>query len=157
MDFIPGEVKTYTEDGVVWINKENQLNVQDVGILVVTNYRLFFGLSASSEPICNVPLNLISRIHKIGGASSKKQKHSYRLKIYLKDMRNIILALDPVKHSRRAIYDRLSTYSFPCNYKRQIFAYKNQEIFDSNSNGWKVFDPVTEYRRILVSFNYFNH
>lgn len=158
MDFLPGECSSYIENDIFHIipctNKKSFVVAQP-GILTVTNYRIIFTLSEPHEcenPMnvyINIPLGLISRVSKIGGVTSKKL-HGYRIEVVLKNLRNIQFALNPKNHGRRQMFERLITYAFPLNHKRPLFAFVNQEKFEDIFDGWKIFDPIAEYKRILV-------
>lgn len=145
MDCLPGEVRSYSVEDVFLCSHSKEFLV---GQLIVSNYRLTF----IGSQILNIPLSLISRVQKIGGKSVvSKKEHGYRIEVTLKDMRNVQFALSPKENARRTLVDRLKTYGFPLSSKRKVFAFSNQEIFDSNFDGWKVFDPIAEYKRILVN------
>uniref|UniRef100_A0AAY5KUN1 Myotubularin n=1 Tax=Esox lucius TaxID=8010 RepID=A0AAY5KUN1_ESOLU len=86
------------------------------GKVFITNYRLYFK-SADADPAVtlNVPLGVIGRVEKMGGASSRGE-NSYGLDITCKDMRNLRFALKQEGHSRRDIFDILFRYAFPVSH-----------------------------------------
>ncbi|CAG0900287.1 unnamed protein product [Darwinula stevensoni] len=62
------------------------------GALTVTNYKLYFR-STDRDPafVLEVPLGVVSRVEKVGGASSKGE-NSYGIELFCKDMRNLRFA-----------------------------------------------------------------
>ncbi|XP_078258865.1 phosphatidylinositol-3,5-bisphosphate 3-phosphatase MTMR2 isoform X3 [Rhinoraja longicauda] len=116
------------------------------GMLTVTNYRLYFKSLERDPPfILDVPLGVISRVEKIGGATSRGE-NSYGLEIFSKDIRTIRFAHRQEGHTRRSIFENLMKYAFPTSNILPLFAYEYREIFPEN--GWKVYDPITEYKRM---------
>ncbi|NXC21212.1 MTM1 protein, partial [Corythaeola cristata] len=115
------------------------------GRVYITNYRLYLR-SVENDPVVvlNVPLGVISRIEKMGGASSRGE-NSYGLDITCKDMRNLRFALKQEGHSRRDIFEVLTKYAFPQSHNLLFFAFANEEKF--SENGWMVYNPMSEYRR----------
>ncbi|KAG9338928.1 hypothetical protein JZ751_024318 [Albula glossodonta] len=115
------------------------------GKVFITNYRLYFK-SVEVDPAVslNVPLGTISRVEKMGGASSRGE-NSYGLEITCKDMRNLRFALKQEGHSRRDIFEILFRHAFPLSHGMQLFAFLSHEKFQEN--GWSVYDPVQEFRR----------
>ncbi|XP_059820627.1 myotubularin-related protein 2 isoform X2 [Hypanus sabinus] len=95
--------------------------------------------------VLDVPLGVISRVEKIGGASSRGE-NSYGLEIFCKDIRTIRFAHKQEGHTRRSIFENLMKYAFPTSNNLPLFAYEYKEIFPED--GWKVYDPVAEYRRM---------
>ncbi|XP_033876728.3 myotubularin isoform X4 [Acipenser ruthenus] len=92
----------------------------------------------------DVPLGVISRIEKMGGASSRGE-NSYGLDITCKDMRNLRFALKQEGHSRRDIFELLFRYAFPLSHSLQLFVFLSQEKF--SENGWNVYNAILEYQR----------
>nr|XP_023697469.1 myotubularin-like [Paramormyrops kingsleyae] len=115
------------------------------GRVLISNYRLFFrNVDADPAVTLEVPLGAISRVEKMGGASSRGE-NSYGLDITCKDMRNLRFALKQEGHSRRDIFDILFRYAFPLSHGLQLFAFLSQEKFPEN--GWNVYNPMQEFRR----------
>nr|XP_019962427.1 PREDICTED: myotubularin-like isoform X1 [Paralichthys olivaceus] len=143
------------------------------GKVLITNYRLYFKSSDTDVVVTlDVPLGAISRVEKMGGASSRGE-NSYGLDITCKDMRNLRFALKQEGHSRRDIFELLFRHAFPlsysltsaelsvpaspCNHPRvpdqlrpgipnsPVFAYVTQEKYEEN--GWNVYKPIEEFRR----------
>lgn len=120
-------------------------NGQVKGSLSVTNYRLYFrSAERDSLFILDVPLGVIARVEKIGGASSRGE-NSYRIDILCKDMRNLRFAHKQENHSRRQVFEKIQLYAFPITNKQPLFAYSLREEYEED--GWRVYDPVTEYKR----------
>uniref|UniRef100_A0A8C9ZNM8 Myotubularin n=1 Tax=Sander lucioperca TaxID=283035 RepID=A0A8C9ZNM8_SANLU len=115
------------------------------GKVLITNYRLYFKSSDADVAVTlDVPLGAISRVEKMGGASSRGE-NSYGLDITCKDMRNLRFALKQEGHSRRDIFELLFKYAFPLSHGLPLFAYVNQEKYAEN--GWGIYKPVEEFRR----------
>uniref|UniRef100_A0A452RLM9 Myotubularin n=1 Tax=Ursus americanus TaxID=9643 RepID=A0A452RLM9_URSAM len=112
------------------------------GRVYITNYRLYLrSLETDSALILDVPLGVISRIEKMGGATSRGE-NSYGLDITCK-VRDSVLSYEG--HSRRDMFEILTRYAFPLAHSLPIFAFLNEEKF--NVDGWMVYNPVEEYRR----------
>uniref|UniRef100_A0AAQ5WZ65 Myotubularin n=1 Tax=Amphiprion ocellaris TaxID=80972 RepID=A0AAQ5WZ65_AMPOC len=113
------------------------------GKVLITNYRLYFK-SSDAVMMLDVPLGAISRVEKMGGASSRGE-NSYGLDITCKDMRNLKFALKQEGHSRRDIFELLFRHAFPLSHGLPLFAYVTQEKYAEN--GWNIYKPVEEFRR----------
>ncbi|XP_028338244.1 myotubularin isoform X7 [Physeter macrocephalus] len=161
---LPGETRI-TDKEVIYICP---FNGPIKGRVYITNYRLYLrslethlefshgvrGLTTWSQLkdaslqdsalILDVPLGVISRIEKMGGATSRGE-NSYGLDITCKDMRNLRFALKQEGHSRRDMFEILTRYAFPLAHSLPMFAFLNEEKFDVD--GWMVYNPVEEYRR----------
>ncbi|CAG5114831.1 unnamed protein product [Candidula unifasciata] len=119
------------------------------GTITFTNYKLYFK-SVEREPpfVLDVPLGVVSQIEKIGGATSKGV-NSYGIDIVCKDMRNLRFAHKQENHSRRQVFEKLQQYAFPLTNKLNFFAFEFKEKY-GQENGWKIFDPVKEFKRMGV-------
>uniref|UniRef100_A0A5F8GRV9 Myotubularin related protein 1 n=1 Tax=Monodelphis domestica TaxID=13616 RepID=A0A5F8GRV9_MONDO len=93
--------------------------------------------------ILDVPLGVISRVEKIGVQSHGD--NSCGIEIVCKDMRNLRLAYKQEEQSKLGIFENLNRYAFPLSNGQTLFAFNYKEKFPSN--GWKVYDPVSEYKR----------
>ncbi|KAK4296338.1 hypothetical protein Pmani_031156 [Petrolisthes manimaculis] len=63
------------------------------GTLSVTNYRLYFRSPDTDPPFeLEVPLGVVSRIEKVGGANTSRGENSYGIEIFCKDIRNLRFA-----------------------------------------------------------------
>ncbi|XP_067160295.1 myotubularin isoform X3 [Apteryx mantelli] len=138
---LPGETRV-TDKDVIYMCP---FNGPVKGRVYITNYRLYLR-SVETDPVVvlNVPLGVISRIEKMGGASSRGE-NSYGLDITCKDMRNLRFALKQEGHSRRDIFEVLTKHAFPQSHNLPFFAFANEEKF--SENGWMVYNPMCEYRR----------
>lgn len=117
------------------------------GILSVTNYKLHFGSIDRETPyVVEVPLGVVSRIEKVGGASSRGE-NSYGIEVFCKDMRNLRFAHKQENHSRRDVFEKLQQYSFPLSHKLPLFAFEYSETF--SENGWNVYEPIAELKRMV--------
>ncbi|KAM9846280.1 phosphatidylinositol-3,5-bisphosphate 3-phosphatase MTMR2 [Aulostomus maculatus] len=114
------------------------------GAVTITNYRLFFKC-IDREPafVLDLPLGVVSRVEKIGSASSRGDV-SYGL--VCKDMRNLRFAHKQLDDTlRKSIFEVLMKFAFPVSNGLQIFAFEYGQVFPEN--GWKVYDAVSEYKR----------
>uniref|UniRef100_A0A4X2KYU5 Phosphatidylinositol-3,5-bisphosphate 3-phosphatase MTMR2 n=1 Tax=Vombatus ursinus TaxID=29139 RepID=A0A4X2KYU5_VOMUR len=120
------------------------------GTLTVTNYRLYFKSMERDPPfVLDASLGVISRVEKIGGASSRGE-NSYGLETMCKDIRNLRFAHKPEGRTRRSIFENLMKYAFPVSNNLPLFAFEYKEVF--SENGWKLYDPFLEYRRQVLSW-----
>lgn len=94
----------------------------------------------------DVPLGVVSRVEKVGGASSRGE-NSYGIDIFCKDMRNLRFAHKQENHSRRTVFEKLQMYAFPLSYNERLFAHCYTETFAED--GWGVYEPVAELRRMV--------
>ncbi|BFZ14881.1 hypothetical protein BsWGS_17920 [Bradybaena similaris] len=119
------------------------------GTIIFTNYKLYFK-SVEREPpfVLDVPLGVVSQIEKIGGATSKGV-NSYGIDIVCKDMRNLRFAHKQENHSRRQVFEKIQPYAFPLTNKLNFFAFEFKEKY-GQENGWNIFDPVKEFKRMSV-------
>lgn len=116
------------------------------GSLFVTNYKLYFKSTDSDAPlVLSVPLCCVSRVEKVGGATSKGE-NSYGIDLLCKDMRNLRFAHKQENHSRRDVFEKLQQYAFPLSNKLPLFAFEYQMKFAIN--GWTVYEPIAEYKRM---------
>ncbi|XP_044079632.1 myotubularin-related protein 2 isoform X2 [Siniperca chuatsi] len=114
------------------------------GTVTVTNYRLFFKCIDREPPfVLDLPLGVVSRVEKIGSASSRGDV-SYGL--VCKDVRNLRFAHKQMEDTlRKSIFEVLMKFAFPVSNGLQIFAFEYGQVFPEN--GWKVYDAVSEYKR----------
>uniref|UniRef100_A0A8B9K4R1 Myotubularin n=1 Tax=Astyanax mexicanus TaxID=7994 RepID=A0A8B9K4R1_ASTMX len=138
---LPGEERIIDKDLIYMCPFNGALK----GKVFITNYRLYFrSTDTESTVTLDVPLGNISRIEKMGGASSRGE-NSYGLDITCKDMRNLRFALKQEGHSRRDLFGEIFKYAFPLSHGQPLFAFLSQEKFEEN--GWNVYKPMDEYRR----------
>ncbi|KAK2101178.1 Myotubularin- protein 2 [Saguinus oedipus] len=98
--------------------------------------------------VLDASLGVISRVEKIGGASSRGE-NSYGLETVCKDIRNLRFAHKPEGRTRRSIFENLMKYAFPVSNNLPLFAFEYKEVFPEN--GWKLYDPLLEYRRQFIT------
>ncbi|KAJ8256742.1 hypothetical protein COCON_G00188940 [Conger conger] len=114
------------------------------GTLFVTNYRLFFK-SIERDPVfvLNLPLGVISRVEKIGGPSHRGEM-SYGL--VCKDVQNLRFAHKVQEGSlKKSIFEVVMKFAFPLSNGMEMFAFQYELTFPES--GWKVYDPLAEYKR----------
>ncbi|XP_063868325.1 myotubularin-related protein 2-like isoform X5 [Scylla paramamosain] len=116
------------------------------GTLSVTNYRLIFRSPETDPPFeLEVPLGVVSRIEKVGGANTSRGENSYGIEIFCKDIRNLRFAHKQENHSRRMVTEKLLHYAFPASHKLPFFAFGYCEQYPEN--GWSVYEPIAELKR----------
>eukprot|EP00096_Caligus_rogercresseyi_P011326 TRINITY_DN4420_c0_g1_i1.p1 TRINITY_DN4420_c0_g1~~TRINITY_DN4420_c0_g1_i1.p1 ORF type:complete len:635 (+),score=233.83 TRINITY_DN4420_c0_g1_i1:154-2058(+) len=123
------------------------------GSLTVTNYRIYFrsSSSTSSPLILDVPLGFAARVEKVGGQRTAREG-AYGLEIACKDIRSLRFALSKTD-PRKDVFETLRRKCFPFSYEPEggglfAFQYKVNEGRDYRmDDGWRVYDPVSEYRR----------
>ncbi|XP_037300263.1 myotubularin-related protein 2 isoform X2 [Manduca sexta] len=120
------------------------------GVLKVTNYQLHFRPTdpTALQGTLSVPLGVVSRIEKVGGASSKGE-NSYGIEVFCKDMRNLRFAHKQENHSRRGIFEKLQQLAFPLSHRLPLFAFSYSETFPDD--GWHIYEPIAELRRMGVN------
>ncbi|XP_046398778.1 myotubularin-related protein 2 isoform X1 [Ischnura elegans] len=118
------------------------------GVLSVTTYKLHFRSMDRDTPyVVDVPLGVVSRIEKVGGASSRGE-NSYGIEVFCKDMRNLRFAHKQENHSRRNVFEKLQQRAFPLSHRLPLFAFEYTERFPEN--GWTVYEPIAELKRMGV-------
>ncbi|XP_068443984.1 myotubularin [Clinocottus analis] len=138
---LPGEERIIDKD-IIYICP---FNGAVKGKVLITKYRLHFKSSDADVVMAlDVPLGAISRVEKMGGASSRGE-NSYGLDITCKDMRNLRFALKQEGHSRRDIFELLFKHAFPLSHSLPLFAYVTQEKY--GKDGWDIYKPMEEFRR----------
>ncbi|KAJ8348519.1 hypothetical protein SKAU_G00271080 [Synaphobranchus kaupii] len=137
---LPGEEKVIDNE-IIYICP---FNAAVKGKVFITNFRLYFRSVDVESVVIDVPLGTISRVEKMGGASSRGE-NSYGLDITCKDMRNLRFALKQEGHRRRDIFELLFRHAFPLSFGEQLFAFHSKEKFQEN--GWTVYEPLQEFRR----------
>ncbi|CAJ0921526.1 unnamed protein product [Ranitomeya imitator] len=94
--------------------------------------------------ILDAPLGIISRIEKIA-VSAGRGENSHGVEIICKDIRNMRFAYKQDGRLRKSVFESLLGYAFPLSHELPLFAFEYRETF--SENGWKVYDPITEYKR----------
>ncbi|XP_036764297.2 myotubularin-related protein 1 isoform X2 [Manis pentadactyla] len=114
------------------------------GTLTVTDFKMYFkNVERDPHFVLDVPLGVISRVEKIGAQSHGD--NSCGIEIVCKDMRNLRLAYKQEEQSKLGIFENLNKHAFPLSNGQTLFAFNYKEKFPTN--GWKVYDPVSEYKR----------
>uniref|UniRef100_A0A452RTP6 phosphatidylinositol-3,5-bisphosphate 3-phosphatase n=1 Tax=Ursus americanus TaxID=9643 RepID=A0A452RTP6_URSAM len=114
------------------------------GTLTVTDFKMYFkNVERDPNFVLDVPLGVISRVEKIGAQSHGD--NSCGIEIVCKDMRNLRLAYKQEEQSKLGIFENLNKLAFPLSNGQTLFAFNYKEKFPMN--GWKVYDPVSEYKR----------
>nr|XP_012806765.1 myotubularin-related protein 1 isoform X4 [Jaculus jaculus] len=114
------------------------------GTLTVTDFKMYFkNVERDPHFILDVPLGVISRVEKIGAQSHGD--NSCGIEIVCKDMRNLRLAYKQEEQRKLGIFENLNKHAFPLSNGQALFAFNYKEKFPIN--GWKVYDPVCEYKR----------
>jgi len=141
VQLLPGELKQDSARDVTYLCPYTG---PKKGCLTVTNYRLHF---CSDEPgfELSVPLGVISRIEKVGGATTSRGENSYGIEIFCKDIRNLRFAYRQEQHSRKRCTETLQQYAFPLANKMNFFAFDYREQFAEN--GWSLYEPIAELKR----------
>uniref|UniRef100_UPI003590247E myotubularin-related protein 2-like isoform X2 n=1 Tax=Myxine glutinosa TaxID=7769 RepID=UPI003590247E len=117
------------------------------GEIAITNYRLlFYSPERENSCILDVPLGVIARVEKVGGATSRGE-NSYGIEVTCKDMRNLRFAHKQEGRNRRIMFDTIMKFAFPLSNGLQFFAMENREKFAED--GWKVYDPEAEFKRLV--------
>uniref|UniRef100_A0A665ULC9 Myotubularin n=1 Tax=Echeneis naucrates TaxID=173247 RepID=A0A665ULC9_ECHNA len=118
------------------------------GKVLITNYRLYFKSSDTDVMVTlDVPLGAISRVEKMGGASSRGE-NSYGLDITCKDMRNLRFALKQEGHSRRDIFELLFRHAFPVSHG--LVGIKMSSLKSPQGT------PIEYWNRMMIMFSRFH-
>lgn len=67
-------------------------------------------------------------------------------------MRNLRFGHKQENHSRRNVFEKLQQYAFPLSHNIPLFAFEYAETFPEN--GWNVYEPMAELKRMVFIFNY---
>ncbi|UYV64126.1 MTMR2 [Cordylochernes scorpioides] len=101
------------------------------GTLWVTNYKLYFKSTDRDPPfILDVPLGVVSRVEKVGGATSRGE-NSYGIELFCQDMRNLRFAHKQENHSRRDVFEKLQQYAFPLSNKLESVNTERPTVLES--------------------------
>ncbi|KAI1898880.1 hypothetical protein AGOR_G00076960 [Albula goreensis] len=115
------------------------------GTLTVTDYKLYFKSLERDPPfVLDVNLGAISRLETIGVQSHGENTRG--MEIVCKDMRNPRFAYKTEEQSQLEIFEMLTKHAFPLSNDLPLFAFQYKESFPED--GWKVYDPVAEYKRM---------
>ncbi|XP_078494504.1 phosphatidylinositol-3,5-bisphosphate 3-phosphatase MTMR2-like [Ciona intestinalis] len=125
------------------------------GQLIITNYKLYFCKPSTPEKetifVVEVPLCTISRVEKVGGATTASRatdgRNPYGLEVGCKDMRVLRFVMRQENRQRRMVYEKLQELCFPVSNKMPFFAYIYKEEYPEEANGWMMYSAKAEYHR----------
>uniref|UniRef100_A0A6A7G540 Myotubularin-related protein 2 n=1 Tax=Hirondellea gigas TaxID=1518452 RepID=A0A6A7G540_9CRUS len=132
------------------------LNSDIPGVLVMTNYQLFFepqkghripsGFNAYNT---HCPLSTVERIVQVG--QEKNDRSVYALDIYTRQLRLFRFLFGRGSDQRNRAYNVLMQYVFP-QQSKLLFAYSHLEdrVFPSEFDGWKMYDATNEFVRMGI-------
>ncbi|CAG0899028.1 unnamed protein product [Cyprideis torosa] len=127
------------------------------GTLRVTNFQLFFRSRGKPVFRLEVPLGVISRVGKMGGArSSSSREFSYGIEVSCKNLRVLRFAHEQENRSRRTVMDILQQGAFPVTHELRFFAFDHFEASGPEfygDNGWAVYSAMAEYERMGIPSN----
>uniref|UniRef100_A0A7N6AUJ6 phosphatidylinositol-3,5-bisphosphate 3-phosphatase n=1 Tax=Anabas testudineus TaxID=64144 RepID=A0A7N6AUJ6_ANATE len=137
---LPGETIQTTVKDVMYICPFSGLVS---GTLTITDYKLYFTSVERESPfILDVNLGAISRLETISVLN--QGKNTKGLELVCKDMRSPRFAYK-TEESHPDVLEALAKHAFPLSHDLPLFAFLYKEQFPVD--GWKVYDPVAEYRR----------
>ncbi|XP_061920963.1 myotubularin-related protein 2-like isoform X1 [Entelurus aequoreus] len=137
---LPGEnIQTAIQDVMYICPFNGLLN----GTLTITDYKLYFSSMERESPfVLDVNLGAISRLETI--SIPNQGENTKGLELVCKDMRSPRFAYK-TEMSLLDVVDMLAKLAFPLSHSLTLFAFQYKEQFPVD--GWKVYDPVAEYRR----------
>lgn len=112
--------------------------------------QIMFQEHGAGHPICSRCFSWSDKYSRKNGSASSRGENSYGLETVCKDIRNLEFALKPEGRTRRSIFENLMKYAFPVSNGLPLFAFEYKEVFPEN--GWKLYDPLLEYRRQVRAF-----
>ncbi|XP_036417299.1 myotubularin-related protein 1a isoform X1 [Colossoma macropomum] len=138
---VPGETIKTTAKDVMYICP---FTGAVTGTLTVTDYKLYF-ISLERDPpfVLDVNLGAISRLETISVQSHGENTRG--MEIVCKDMRSPRFAYKTEEQCKLEIVETLTKYAFPLSNDLPLFAFQYKEEYPVD--GWKVYDPVAEYKR----------
>ncbi|KAF7706371.1 hypothetical protein HF521_019625 [Silurus meridionalis] len=142
LPLVPGESIKITAKDVMYICP---FTGAVTGTLTITDYKLYFVSLERDHPfVLNVNLGVISRLETISVQSHGENTQG--LEIVCKDMRNPRFAYKKEEQSNLEIVETLTKCTFPLSNDLPLFAFQYKEKYPVE--GWKVYDPVSEYKRM---------
>lgn len=119
--------------------------------MTITTYKMYFKSTdgrKDCQMIVDVPLGFISRVEKVGGQRTASD-NAYGIEILCKDIRTLRFALSKGdSQPRKNIFDTLRMYAFPVTNNHPMFAFQFTDRYPDHCDGWKVYEPMVEYRRL---------
>lgn len=170
---LPGELELVRFDNIEVTINEEVLH----GVLIITNYKMYIQKKEDNKYVSLIPLKRISGVEKSGGKrkSYLNNTYIYDIIVYRNDLNpNIIIRVSKgEKEITSALTNTLKNFAFRPNL-RSLFCFDNKEydnvsfksidweytynelksIKNININGWKIYEPENEYKRMKVDFNY---
>jgi len=136
--------------GEVYVDKHQVIfacpfDERKIGVLYLTNYRLYFqpiGYDCNIIKHWEVLLGTILKITKV-----HKDQKSCLINISCKDIRKLYIEIEKCPTSKIFI-EKLTFNSFPLSFGTKAFAFNYSEVFPEN--GWKLYNPVTEFERMGI-------
>ncbi|XP_026183130.1 myotubularin-related protein 1a isoform X8 [Mastacembelus armatus] len=142
---LPGEAIQTTVKDVMYICPFSGLVS---GTLTITDYKFYFTSMETESPfVLDVNLGAISRMETI--TVSNQGENTKGLELVCKDMRSPRFAYKS-EEIHPDVLDALAKHAFPLSHNLSLFAFLYKEQFPVD--GWKVYDPVAEYRRQVLSW-----
>ncbi|XP_053485016.1 myotubularin-related protein 1a isoform X3 [Ictalurus furcatus] len=139
---VPGESIKITAKDVMYICP---FTGAVTGTLTITDYKLYFVSLERDHPfVLNVNLGVISRLETISVQSHGENTQG--MEIVCKDMRSPRFAYKKEEQSKLEIVETLTKCAFPLSNDLPLFAFQYKEKYPVD--GWKVYDPVSEYKRM---------
>ncbi|XP_026791826.3 myotubularin-related protein 1a isoform X3 [Pangasianodon hypophthalmus] len=139
---VPGESIKITAKDVMYICP---FTGAVTGTLTITDYKLYFMSLERDHPfVLNVNLGAISRLETISVQSHGENTQG--MEIVCKDMRSPRFAYKKEEQSKLEIVETLTKCAFPLFNDLPLFAFQYTEKY--LVEGWKVYDPVSEYKRM---------
>lgn len=153
----PDELKRLGGEGNFW-SLDNVMSLSRYssrrGVLHITTYRMVFlsyGIQSSqkgkiespSEVVFDIPLALIGRLEEID------QNDDFQIvQIFCKDLRNLVISFTQSKHSVNEFITNVSSLVFANT--KALFAYFYRDPIDNSTDGWSLYDPHNEYKRLGI-------
>ncbi|XP_056602070.1 myotubularin-related protein 1a isoform X1 [Triplophysa dalaica] len=142
VQLVPGETIKTTVKDVIYICP---LTGAVRGTLTVTDYKLYFiSLERDAPFLLDVNICAISRLETFSVQSLGENTSG--IEIVCKDMRSPRFAYKNEEQSKLEILETLTKYAFPLSNGLPLFTFQYEEKFPED--GWKVYDPVAEYKRM---------
>ncbi|KAJ3442245.1 myotubularin-related [Anaeramoeba flamelloides] len=151
LELLDGEIYIHKEDNVKFLMNENSTHPIP-GVLMLTNYRLFFNpyefslFIKSYQQRVEIYLGTIQKIIKFGGSKKSRGELSYGIEIVSKEFRDYKFYFLKKGHRRRTMYNQILKYAFqPIKKCYSILHKKNNNMcIDS---GWEIYYPFFEFKR----------
>ncbi|XP_026990157.1 myotubularin-related protein 1a isoform X3 [Tachysurus fulvidraco] len=142
LPLVPGESIKITAKDVMYICP---FTGAVTGTLTITDYKLYFISLERDHPfVLNVNLGVISRLETI--SVQTHGENTQGLEIVCKDMRSPRFAYKKEEQGKMEIVETLTKCTFPLSNDLPLFAFQYKEKYPVD--GWKVYDPVSEYKRM---------